>query len=417
MANYPQRSRWMVLTGFITMTMALLFFVSLAPAHADPNAPLITVTHVNVNGGNSVPTCGNHFQNGLGTYLFPQYRYGKPAVLNGNNPCPTQPTDPNGNGYLDQSGLGISPSTTLPTLPGCTPATTMTVAAVWHFNNPLWGGTLLPQPMTASQWSVKYTGQLAGDISGTLNFAYTLDETLNNPTGWPGSCPYTDPNQPTVNNNGCADAVNVSVNGTFQIVGAPGTCSLQNIGFQVVPSASPCPAQPTNANPSAVFVSGERADNKACLYVKVIPPLAVQLAYFEAIPEGQNVRTLWETYSEVDSLGFNIWRGTSLDEREKVNSELILSQSPGGGGAAYEWLDETVPGAGTYFYWLEDVDVSGNGTFHSPVSVTIMNSPTAVTMSGLTSDSMPAWGNLIAPLLLGLLVVGIVINARRVRRG
>jgi hypothetical protein len=416
MKSQFQPRRMALISGFFSLRLALLLFGVLPTVYADPNAPTITVAHTSVNNGNSTPSCGQHFQNGLaGTpYLFPQYRYGKPAVLNGNNACPTQVFNVDNNGYNDQSGLGIDPAPDVPDLTGCTQALTFTVGAVWHFNNSLWGGTLLPQPMTSSVWAVNYAGQDQGDISGTLNYAYTLDETLNNPTGWPGTCPYQSP--AGVNNNGCADGVTVSVNGTFQILGVPATCSLETIGFELVPSANPCPAVPTNANPSAIFVSGERADNKACLYVKVRPPLAIELASFDAVTEGDYVRALWETHSEIDTLGFNIWRGTSFNDRVKVNTDLIMSQSPGGGGgASYNWLDTTVPGQGSYFYWLEDVAMNGVTTFHGPVEVTF-NTPTAVTVSDLESRAIPTGGGILPYVVMGVLVLGVVLNARRIGR-
>ncbi len=68
----------------------------------------------------------------------------------------------------------------------------------------------------------------------------------------------------------------------------------------------------------------------------------------------------------------------------QLNAALIPSQSPGSAsGFAYTWLDtaDLVDGA-TYFYWLEDLDVSGATTLHGPVSVDY-SAPTAVTLSSV----------------------------------
>jgi len=38
-------------------------------------------------------------------------------------------------------------------------------------------------------------------------------------------------------------------------------------------------------------------------------------------------------------------------------------------GAEYEFIDSDATGFQTYFYWLEDIDVSGVITLHGPVEV------------------------------------------------
>ncbi len=97
-------------------------------------------------------------------------------------------------------------------------------------------------------------------------------------------------------------------------------------------------------------------------------PTAVKLLSFSARPAAFGIRLTWETVAEFDSLGFDLYRSSSLQERgEKVNATLILSRSPGGGqGASYEFLDLTARPGGTYYYTLEDVDLNGRRTPHGP---------------------------------------------------
>jgi hypothetical protein len=46
------------------------------------------------------------------------------------------------------------------------------------------------------------------------------------------------------------------------------------------------------------------------------------------------------------------------------------SPSPGSAqGASYQWQDAKVEAGDTYWYWVEDVDLSGVATRHGPVSV------------------------------------------------
>jgi hypothetical protein len=136
------------------------------------------------------------------------------------------------------------------------------------------------------------------------------------------------------------------------------------------------------------------------------PPLEVTLANFEAIARSSDILVTWETASETDNLGFNLYRATTPDGTpEQLNGELIPSQVPGGGGGAiYEWEDTDVTEGTTYFYWLEAVDIQGNGSpYFGPVSATF-GAPTAVTLSNM--NVQPAT----LPILLaaGLVLFGAV---------
>ena len=135
-------------------------------------------------------------------------------------------------------------------------------------------------------------------------------------------------------------------------------------------------------------------------------PLAVELAAFSAQTEGTNIRVSWQTVSEVDNLGFNLYRSTSLDgAQEQLNGSLIPAQAPGSGqGAAYEWQDETVAAGMTYYYWLADVDLHGVETRHGAVSATA-NTPTAIKLDSFqNTTTLPLWALL--SLSFALLVGG-----------
>jgi hypothetical protein len=99
-------------------------------------------------------------------------------------------------------------------------------------------------------------------------------------------------------------------------------------------------------------------------------PTAVELAAFEAAPQDDGVLLTWETASELDNLGFNIYRAESqVGQLVKINQHLIASQNPGSTvGAAYSLLDESAAPGATYYYWLEDIDASGAATKHGPVA-------------------------------------------------
>jgi subtilisin family serine protease len=100
------------------------------------------------------------------------------------------------------------------------------------------------------------------------------------------------------------------------------------------------------------------------------PPTSVELARFEAEADGRSIRVQWETATEVDNLGFNLYRAEAPDGlRTQLNDGLIPCQAAGSPvGAAYQLVDESVWPGVTYYYWLEDVDVYGVAALHGPVS-------------------------------------------------
>jgi hypothetical protein len=98
---------------------------------------------------------------------------------------------------------------------------------------------------------------------------------------------------------------------------------------------------------------------------------AVKLVSWTASPAGKAILLEWETATEVDNLGFNLYRDDRADGPfARLNDTLIPSQAPGSMlGAVYSWLDGDVQPGVTYYYKLEDVDIYGNRTQHGPVWV------------------------------------------------
>jgi hypothetical protein len=97
----------------------------------------------------------------------------------------------------------------------------------------------------------------------------------------------------------------------------------------------------------------------------------ITLASFTATPQGDGILVAWETASEIDNAGFDLWR--SEEERgdyHKINPALIPAKGGPAFGAAYQFTDDTVKRGETYFFKLEDVDTHGVSTFHGPVSAT-----------------------------------------------
>jgi hypothetical protein len=99
---------------------------------------------------------------------------------------------------------------------------------------------------------------------------------------------------------------------------------------------------------------------------------AITLASFTARAGVGAVTLAWETGTEVDNAGFNLYRATApAGPYAKVNGALIAAQGDAVGGASYSYVD-TPGGHGTFYYKLEDVDLNGVATQHGPVSATAM---------------------------------------------
>jgi hypothetical protein len=113
-------------------------------------------------------------------------------------------------------------------------------------------------------------------------------------------------------------------------------------------------------------------------------PTAVTLRTFKALQHGDGVLLRWKTSHEVNNLGFNVHR-ESNGELVRLTPELITgsallagSGTPLTAGHHYLWWDNSTVSAqpsavsgqrSSLRYWLEDVDLTGQRTFHGPVEV------------------------------------------------
>ena len=103
--------------------------------------------------------------------------------------------------------------------------------------------------------------------------------------------------------------------------------------------------------------------------VTVANATAVRLLSFEALPSDGAVELTWRTGSEVNNLGFHLYRGPSADGPwTRLTSSLVPGLGFSATGAAYAWRDSGLANGTRYFYRLEDVDSRSGSTFHGPVS-------------------------------------------------
>jgi hypothetical protein len=97
----------------------------------------------------------------------------------------------------------------------------------------------------------------------------------------------------------------------------------------------------------------------------------VELVAFEAKPFDGVVELSWETGSEMNNLGFHVYRGPSASGPwERLTANLIPGLGSSPEGAHYVYRDSTVSNGAIYYYLLEDVETTGRIERHGPVSAT-----------------------------------------------
>jgi hypothetical protein len=105
------------------------------------------------------------------------------------------------------------------------------------------------------------------------------------------------------------------------------------------------------------------------------PPTAAQVAHFTArVAATGGVTLAWETASEADVLGFNVYRAAQAaaggaGDWARVNRALVLARGSAADGAAYTLVD--APGVGAFSYRLEVVDAQGASERHGPVEAVV----------------------------------------------
>jgi hypothetical protein len=132
-------------------------------------------------------------------------------------------------------------------------------------------------------------------------------------------------------------------------------------------------------------------------------PLAVLLAGFEASAQPDHILVAWETVSELNNTGFNLYRSLSPSDQPALLG-FTPSAAPGSNsGVAYRFQDFDVQPGLTYWYWLDAVDHSGAATRFDPVSATFQ-SPTAVALGRLTAGAAAANSTALLGVALAVLL-------------
>ena len=83
------------------------------------------------------------------------------------------------------------------------------------------------------------------------------------------------------------------------------------------------------------------------------------------------VELRWETGSELDNLGFHLYRSpTDAGPYEQIAARVIPGLGSSPEGATYAYRDASLTNGETYYYKLEDIETTGKTELHGPVSAT-----------------------------------------------
>lgn len=322
-----------------------------------------------------------------------QWRYGDPQF---------------GSGSANRSGYGFNGNNNVGSIAADQP---FFLGRFTHYNKIIQASN----PLTGIDLTVTIDGLRCDDNStptegGTRSFVYhfTHEETDNNAN----PCPYDDST-----GNGCDDRVTVSQQPDTTFTCPEGVRTVQILGFYTNPDCH----LSFSGSTSASFITGEGQDNPACLWARISAPdtsLAVTLAGFQAQWSDNQVQVTWDTVSEIDNVGFNLYRSQSPDQvGELITAQMIPSQAPGSNlGYSYSFVDSNVTPGVTYWYTLKDLDLYGVAYQHGPVSAE-PQAPTAVTLASMdvtTVSAFPAAPTLFALVLaLAALAGGLFWRSRQ----
>ncbi|MDD2544633.1 MAG: T9SS type A sorting domain-containing protein, partial [Candidatus Cloacimonetes bacterium] len=98
--------------------------------------------------------------------------------------------------------------------------------------------------------------------------------------------------------------------------------------------------------------------------------LPVVLSSFTAVPTAQMaVKLNWTTQSEAQMAGFCIFRSSSDQLTNALQISNLISATNTSLTQNYEYIDMEVYPNSTYYYWLQQSEITGECSFHGPITV------------------------------------------------
>lgn len=205
-----------------------------------------------------------------------------------------------------------------------------------------------------------------GANGGSVNVTGTNGACLNGWIDWNNDGDFDDTNEQVISNGTTNGA---SQNYAFTIPSGTITGSTQTFygRFRLTQGCSVYGYSGTGS-PSA---TGAAANGEVEDYQFSNSPTAAALVAFNGRVRANRVVLRWTTGSELDVIGFNVWRrGANTQVFKRINSALIPAQALGTvTGARYRYVDRNAKSAKQYRYKLEIVHADGSAEWSETVHV------------------------------------------------
>jgi len=137
--------------------------------------------------------------------------------------------------------------------------------------------------------------------------------------------------------------------------------------------ATPYPLTVSSGS-GTITLSGIDFTAKGDVYVVLSPDnnptLPVELSHFSATLTAENyVQLTWTSQTESNLLGYNVYRNDASDLSSALKVSELIEGTNTSIAQTYIYVDEELQQDGTYYYWLQNVDMDGTVGFHGPASV------------------------------------------------
>jgi hypothetical protein len=100
------------------------------------------------------------------------------------------------------------------------------------------------------------------------------------------------------------------------------------------------------------------------------PTVPVTLSHFSATMTAENyVNLKWISQTETGLMGYNVLRSAEEDLSSASQICAMIAATNSSEAHAYSYLDKDLVEDGTYYYWLQSVEMDGTTNFHGPASV------------------------------------------------
>ncbi|MDP8209506.1 MAG: LamG-like jellyroll fold domain-containing protein [Candidatus Stygibacter australis] len=100
-------------------------------------------------------------------------------------------------------------------------------------------------------------------------------------------------------------------------------------------------------------------------------PLPVTLSSFTGNWTESRCILYWQTLSEVNNSGWNLYRGEDIEQQLQINPLIIPGAGTSTGTSHYSFEDQYDVDPGIYYYWLESISLLGATDLYGPITIEI----------------------------------------------